>query len=127
MDGGRKKWTWNEGCVHSKSVNVWQKTNFTKPYEKKKHPKQPIEKWRRVFERKLEHEIKQEWPIYKWKVRQAARCKVRPHRVELVKIGDQVYYKKEKEDEWKVIGKDRRVILLKQGGTLRKVIRVHII
>ena len=45
-------------------------------------------------------------------------------------IGDEVYYKKEKEGEWRgpgrVTGRDGRVVLVKQGGMLREVTLVHI-
>ena len=47
----------------------------------------------------------------------------------MAEIGDEVYYRKEK-DEWrglgKVIGRDGKMVLVKQGGTLTEVTRVHI-
>ena len=51
------------------------------------------------------------------KVRQALRHKIRPHRLEMATIGDEVYYKKDKNDEWrrpgKVIGRDGKVVIVK--------------
>ena len=43
----------------------------------------------------------------------------------MAEIGDKMYCKKEKEDEWrgpgKVIGRDRKVVLVKQERKLREV------
>ena len=45
-------------------------------------------------------------------------------------IGDEVYYRKDKNDEWRgpgrVIGRDGKVVIVKQDGSLREVTRVHI-
>ena len=45
-------------------------------------------------------------------------------------IKDEVYYKRDNNDEWrgpgKVIGRDGKVVIVKQGGSLREVTRVYI-
>ena len=51
--------------------------------------------------------------------------------MELEETGGHVYHKNNKVDEWRgpgeVIGKDGKVMVVKQGKMLKKVIRVHII
>ena len=65
-----------------------------------------------------------------WKLRRSLRHKVRPQRLEMATIGDEVYYKKGKNDEWRrprrMIGRDGKVVIVKQDGSLRGVTRVHI-
>ena len=45
-------------------------------------------------------------------------------------MGDKVYYKKEKEKMWRgpaiVIGRDGKNVIVKHGGLLREVLRVHV-
>ena len=66
----------------------------------------------------------------KEKLQQALKHKIRMRRVECAEVGDQVYYKKDKEGEWrgpgKVIGRDGKVVVVKHGGNVREVTRVHI-
>ena len=67
----------------------------------------------------------------KERVREAPKHKVRPHILKLEEIDDHVYYEKDKEDEWrglwKVIGRDGKVVVIKQGLKLKEIGRVHII
>ena len=64
------------------------------------------------------------------RVRRALKHKIRSHPMELAEIGDEVYYKKDNEDNWRgpgrVLGRDGKVVLVKQGGSLKEVTRVHI-
>ena len=50
--------------------------------------------------------------------------KVRPHQLEMATIGDEVYYK-DKNDEWRGPGRDRKVVIVKQGGSLRGPTSAH--
>ena len=58
-------------------------------------------------------------------MRQALKHKLSPHRVECAEIGDQVYYKKDKEGEWrrlgKMIGEEKKMVVVKQGGNMSKM------
>ena len=53
------------------------------------------------------------------KVRQALKHKVRPHRLEMAAVGDEVYYRRDNTDEWrgpaKVIGRDGKVVRTWRG------------
>ena len=64
------------------------------------------------------------------KIRRALGGKIREHKVDECEIGDKVYYKREKEKRWRgpaiVIGKDGKTVIVKHGGSLREVARIHI-
>src|SRR5215469_7839953 len=65
------------------------------------------------------------------RIRKALRKNIREHKYEDSNIGDKVYYKRENEKRWRgpgrVIGRDGKNILVKHGGTIREVARVHIL
>ena len=64
------------------------------------------------------------------KIRRALRHQVREHKLMDVEKGQEVYYKREGEKEWRgparVIGVDGKVVIVKQGGAIREIARVHI-
>lgn len=64
------------------------------------------------------------------RIRRALSKNVREHKIEEARIGDKVYYKRENEKRWrgpaKVIGIDGKTVIVKHGGTLREINRVHI-
>ncbi len=64
------------------------------------------------------------------KIRIALNKRVRQHKIEDAVVGDDVYYKRENEEEWrwpaKVIGVSGKTVIVKHGDSLREVARVHI-
>src|ERR1700755_2535405 len=64
------------------------------------------------------------------RVKRAMRGQIREHKLELAEPGEEVYYKREIDNNWrgpaKVIGRDGKVVIVKHGGTLREIARVHI-
>src|SRR5215469_4117775 len=64
------------------------------------------------------------------RIKRALRNNIREHNLELTEPGEEVYYKREEEREWrgpaKVIGRDGKTAVVNHGGTLREVGRVHI-
>ena len=64
------------------------------------------------------------------KIRTALRNQIREHRVEEAQQGDEVYYKRDGEKAWrgpaKVVGIDGKTVVVKHGGDLREICRVHI-
>ena len=64
------------------------------------------------------------------KVRRALNSKVREHKLDEVQMADEVYYKRDGEKEWrgpaKVIGLDGKIVVVKHGGSVREIARVHI-
>ena len=64
------------------------------------------------------------------KLRIALKKKVREHRLEEAVVGDEVYYKRENECEWRgparVIGVTGKTVIVKHGDSLREIARVHI-
>ena len=61
------------------------------------------------------------------KLKRALRHKTRKQEMEEINVGEKVYYKKNKEDKWrgppKVIGKDGKTVVLKQGSDVRETNR----
>ena len=55
---------------------------------------------------------------------------VREHKIEEAIIGDEVFYKRENEQEWrgpaKVVGISGKTVIVKHGDSLREIARVHI-
>src|ERR1044072_409318 len=64
------------------------------------------------------------------RVKRAMKGQIREHKLELAEPGEEVYYKREIDKNWrgpaKVIGRDGKVVIVKHGGTLREIARVHI-
>ena len=64
------------------------------------------------------------------KIRIALNKKVREHKLEEAVVGDEVFYKRENEREWrgpaKVVGVSGKTVVVKHGDSLREVARVHI-
>ena len=64
------------------------------------------------------------------KLRIALNKKVREHKLEEAVVGDEVFYKRENEPEWrgpaKVIGVSGKTVVVKHGDSLREIARVHI-
>lgn len=64
------------------------------------------------------------------KIRTALNKKVRDHKLEEAVTGDEVFYKRENEHEWrgpaKVVGVSGKTVVVKHGDSLREIARVHI-
>ena len=64
------------------------------------------------------------------KIRIALNKKVREHKLEEAVVGDEVFYKRENEHEWrgpaKVVGVSGKTVVVKHGDSLREIARVHI-
>src|ERR1700755_1664326 len=64
------------------------------------------------------------------RVKRAMKGQIREHKLELAEPGEEVYYKREIDNNWrgpaKVIGRDGKTVIVKHGGTLREIARVHI-
>ena len=64
------------------------------------------------------------------KIRIALNKKVREHKIEEAVVGDEVYYKRENENEWRgparVVGVSGKTVVVKHGDSLREIARVHI-
>ena len=64
------------------------------------------------------------------KIRTALNKKVREHKLEEAAPGDEVFYKRENEHEWrgpaKVVGVSGKTVVVKHGDSLREIARVHI-
>ena len=64
------------------------------------------------------------------KIRVALNKKVREHKLQEAVVGDEVFYKRENEYEWrgpaKVVGVSGKTVIVKHGDSLREIARVHI-
>ena len=64
------------------------------------------------------------------KLRIALKKRVREHKLKEAVVGDEVYYKRENECEWRgparVIGATGKTVIVKHGDSLREIARVHI-
>ena len=64
------------------------------------------------------------------KIRKALNSQVREHKFEEAKVGDEVFYKRENEKEWRgpaiVVGVVGKTVIVKHGDSLREIARVHI-
>ena len=64
------------------------------------------------------------------KIRIALNKKVREHKFEEAVVGDEVFYKRENENEWrgpaKVVGVSGKTVVVKHGDSLREIARVHV-
>ena len=64
------------------------------------------------------------------RIKRALCNKIREHGVELAKNGVKVYYKKMGEEKWRcpgvVIGRNGKTVMIKHGGLLRNVTKIHI-
>ena len=64
------------------------------------------------------------------KLRIALNKNVREHKLEEAVVGDEVFYKRENEPEWrgpaKVIGVSGKTVVVKHGDSLREIARIHI-
>ena len=64
------------------------------------------------------------------KINRAFRHKIRKQEVEEINVCEKLYYKKYKEDKWrgpaKVLGKDRKTVVVKQGSDIREINRSHV-
>ena len=64
------------------------------------------------------------------KIRLALKKQIREHRIEDAQQGDEVFYKREGEKSWrgpaKVVGVDGKTVIVKHGGDLKEICRVHI-
>ena len=65
------------------------------------------------------------------KIKRALRHKIRKQEAEEINVGEKIYYKKNKEDKWRgparVLGKEGKTVLVKQGSDIRETIRSHVI
>ena len=59
------------------------------------------------------------------------RHRIKKQEVEKTKVGEKVYYKKDKKDKWrgptKVKGKEGKTVVVKQGSNVRETNRSHVI
>lgn len=66
---------------------------------------------------------------YSEKIQRALRSSIREHNIEDIEIGEKVYYKRNMDKEWrgpaKIIGQDGKTIIVKHGGTLRAISKIH--
>ena len=64
------------------------------------------------------------------KIRIALNKNVREHKLEDTVVGDEVFYKRESENEWRgparVIGVSGKTVVVKHGDSLREIARVHV-
>src|ERR1044072_146527 len=64
------------------------------------------------------------------RIRRALKGKIRVHRIEEAQVGDKVFYKKKEEEKWRgpgrIIGRDGKVVMIKQGALIREVNKIHI-
>ena len=64
------------------------------------------------------------------KIRTALKNQIRSHKIEDAQQGDEIFYKREGEEEWRgparVVGIDGKTVIVKHGGDLREICRVHI-
>ena len=64
------------------------------------------------------------------KLRIALNKNVREHKLEEAVVGDEVFYKREDEKEWRgpaeVVGVSGKTVIVKHGNSLREIARVHI-
>ena len=64
------------------------------------------------------------------KIRIALNKRVREHKLEEAIMGDEVFYKRENEDEWRgparVVAIAGKTVIVKHGDSLREIARVHI-
>ena len=64
------------------------------------------------------------------RIRRALKGKIRVHRIEEAQVGDKVFYKKKGEEKWRgpgrIIGRDGKVVMIKQGALIREVNKIHI-
>lgn len=64
------------------------------------------------------------------KIRVALNKRVRVHKFDEAVVGDEVFYKREDENEWRgpaqVVGISGKTVVVKHGNSLREVARVHI-
>src|SRR5215469_17403920 len=64
------------------------------------------------------------------RIKRALSHKIRDHNLESVEMGEKVYYKREGEQNWRgpatVVGRVGKTVIVKHGGTLREIARVHI-
>src|SRR5215469_4856858 len=64
------------------------------------------------------------------RIKRALKGKIKMHKIEEAQLGDRIFYKREKEDKWrglgKVIGIDGKTVVIKHGSLLRNVNRIHI-
>ena len=64
------------------------------------------------------------------KIRIALNKNVREHNLQAAVVGDEVYYKRENENEWrgpaKVVGVSGKTVVVKHGDSLREIARVHV-
>ena len=60
----------------------------------------------------------------------ALKKQIREHKLEDAQLQDEVYYKREGEKEWRgparVIGIDGKTVIVKHGGDIREIARIHI-
>lgn len=64
------------------------------------------------------------------RIRTALNKNVREHKLEEAIMGEEVYYKREEENEWrgpaKIIGIEGKTVIVKHGDSIRKIAKVHI-
>ena len=64
------------------------------------------------------------------KIRFTLNKKVREHKFQEAVVGDEVFYKRENENEWrgpaKVVGVSGKTVVVKHGESLREIARVHV-
>jgi hypothetical protein len=63
------------------------------------------------------------------RIKTALKANIREHHISDAQIGERVLYKREGEDSWrgpaKVIGVDGKTVIVKHGGLIREVNRIH--
>lgn len=64
------------------------------------------------------------------KIKRALSHQIREHHLEDCQSGDRVFYKRENEKSWRgpatVVGRIGKTVVVKHGGTIREVARVHV-
>ena len=64
------------------------------------------------------------------KIKRALKGRIHEHKIEEIKLGDKVYYRREKEKMWRepavIIGRDEKNVIVKYEGMLREVAKVHV-
>src|SRR5215469_7634453 len=79
----------------------------------------------------IQRKTKEEWLKLEYdnSIKRALKDKIKMHKIEEARLGDRVFYKREKENKWrglgKIIGIDGKTVIVKYGALLRNVNKIH--